>query len=240
MSIGIKKAFILAGGEGTRLRPITYEIVKPLMPVKGKPVIQWNIELVKKFGVEEIVLAVGYKHEQIEERFGNGEKLGVKLKYNVEDEFLGTAGALKFAEEDFKEEEKFIMMNGDECKDVDFAALNKVFDENKAVAAIALTEVESAAGCGLVKTDGEKIVNFDEKPEQEQPGKKMINAGAYILSPKIMDYIPAGKMASIEKETFPELVKEGKAFALPCVGQFFLIDNFERYEKTIFGWKGFE
>ncbi len=240
MDLGIGKAFILAGGEGTRLRPVTYEIAKPLLPVKGKPLLQWNIELCERVGVKEIVLAVGYKHEQIEERFGNGEKLGVQLHYNVEDKFLGTAGALKFAEDFFKGEEKFIMMNGDECKDVDFAALDKVLERNDAIAAIALTSIEYTAAGGVVKLDGEKIVNFDEKPKGERKGRKLINAGAYVLSPRILDYIPAGKMVSIEKEVFPQMVEEGKAFGIECVPQFYQTDTFERYEKAIFGWKGWK
>jgi NDP-sugar pyrophosphorylase family protein len=239
MGLGIKKAFILAGGEGTRLRPITYEIAKPLLPVKGKPVLWWNIELCRLFGVKEIVLAVGYKHGQVEEHFGSGKKFGVKLHYNVEKEFLGTAGALKFAEAHFEGEEKFIMMNGDECKEIDFAALDGVFERNRAIAAIALTEIEYTAAGGLVALDGERITNFEEKPSGEKKGRKLINAGAYILSPKILEYIPAGKMVSIEKETFPRLVSEGKAFGLPCAKQFYQTDTFERYEKAIFGWRGF-
>ncbi len=239
MTIGIKKAFILAGGEGTRLRPITYEMAKPLIPVRGKPVLQWNLELCAMYGVEEVIIAVGYKHEQIEQAFGDGKKLGLKIKYNVEEQFLGTAGALKFAEEAFRGEKKFIMMNGDECKDIDFISLDRVFEKNDAVAAIALTEVDYMAAGGIVKVDGEKVTNFDEKPVAEGQGKKTINAGAYILSPRIFDYIMPGEMVSIEKITFPMLVKEGKAFALPCVSQFFQTDTFERYENAIFGWKGF-
>lgn len=238
MGIGVSKAFILAGGLGTRLRPVTYELSKLMLPVQGKPILQWNIELVKRFGVSDITLAVGYKHHQIRQFFGSGKKLGVRLHYNVEKEFMGTAGALKIAEKQFKGEQKFIMMNGDECKEVDFAALNKVFEKNKAIAALALTPIEYTAAGGIVKTGGEKILSFDEKPSGEEAGQKLISAGAYILSKEIFSFIPAVKMVSIEKETFPALVQQGKAFALQCVAQFFQTDTFERYEKAIFGWKG--
>jgi mannose-1-phosphate guanylyltransferase len=237
MGLGIRKAFILAGGEGTRLRPLTYEIAKPLLPVKGKPVLQWNIELAKQTGAKEIVLAVGYKHEQIEQYFGNGKKFGVKLHYNVEDRFLGTGGALKLAEEHFRKEKKFAMMNGDECKEVDFDALDRVFEEEKAVAAIALAPVEHVSAGGLVKLEGRRIAGWDEHPEKEESG--VINAGAYILGPAILDYIPAGKMVSIERETFPLLIREKKVFGLQCVPQFYQTDTFERYGKAISGWKGF-
>ena len=240
MDIGIEKAFILAGGLGTRLKPITLELSKLILPVQGKPCLQWNIELAKRFGAKEVTLAVGFKHEQIEEKLGNGEKIGVKLHYNVEKEFLGTAGALKMAEPWLKEEKKFIMMNGDEIKDIDFKGLNDIFEKNDAVAALALTTVAYSKAGGLVKLEGEKITEFSEKPPDEDEGFKLISAGAYILSPKIFDYIPAGKNASIEKEVFPILAEEGKLVGLDMdTKQFLQTDTFERYEKAIKEWKGF-
>ena len=239
MNLGIKKAFILAGGLGTRLRPLTYEMAKLLVPVQGKPVLQWNIELCARYGIEEIVLAVGYKHEQIENFFGSGEKLGVRLHYNVEDKFLGTAGALKFAESYFEKEKKFIMMNGDECKEIDFAALNAVFEKHNAAAAIALTEIDYSHAGGLVRLEGDRISAWHEHPPEEKTeGKKLINAGAYVLSKEIFKRIPSGQMQSIEKDTFLELIKEKRLFGCNCVKQFFQTDTFERYEKAIFGWKG--
>ncbi len=235
-----KKAFILAGGKGTRLRPLTHRIPKVLIEVKGKPVLEWNIELIRMFGIEEIILAVGYKNEQIREYFKDGSDLGIKIIYNVEDSFLGTAGALKFAEEHLKNEDMFIMMNGDECKNVDFNSLHSVFERNRAVAAIALATVDYTAAGGIVKTDGERLISFDEKPDSEIKGNKLINAGAYILNPSIFDYIPTNKFVSIEKEIFPKLVKEGKIFGIPCVKQFLQTDNFERLERARKEWKGLE
>ncbi len=241
LDIGIRKAFILAGGLGTRLRPVTYELSKLILPVQGKPILQWSIEGVKRFGVEEIVLAVGYKHEQIEGYFKDGKQFGVKLHYNVEDEYMGTAGALKIAENHFKKEKKFIGMNGDEMKDIDFAAMSKVHDKNKAVATIALTTISYTKAGGLVKLDGNKVTEFSEKPSGEKGGSKLIHAGAYVLSPKIFEYIPGGKKVSIEMETFPQLAKEGKLFGVDMTGrQFLQTDNFERYERAIFNWKGFK
>jgi NDP-sugar pyrophosphorylase family protein len=234
----ITKAFILAGGKGERLRPLTLEMPKVMIEVKGKPVLQWNMELAKKFGVKDFVLAVGYKHEQIEKRFGDGSALGVKITYNVEDSFLGTAGALKFAESHFKDEERFIMMNGDECKSVDFFKLNGVFERNRAIAAIALTEVDYTAAGGIVATEGERVLRFDEKPKEESGGCKMVNAGAYILSPKIFGYISEGRTVSIEKEVFPWLAEEGKAFAVPCVKSFLQTDTFKRLERAKKEWRG--
>ncbi len=238
--LNINKAFILAGGLGTRLRPITLELSKLILPVQGKPCLQWNIEVAKRFGVKDITLAVGFKHEQIEEKFGNGKKLNVALHYNVEKEYMGTAGALKIAERHLKKEQKFIMMNGDELKDIDFTAMTKVHEKNNAIATLALTTVAYTKAGGLVKFEGEKITEFSEKPPDEEEGFKLISAGAYILSPKIFEYIPAGKKVSIEKEVFPKLAEEGKLCGADMgERQFLQTDTFERYNKAIREWKGF-
>ncbi len=240
MGIGISKAFILAGGLGTRLRPVTYELSKLMLPVQGKPILQWNIELVKRFGISDITLAVGFKHEQIQQFFGSGEKLGVKIHYNIEKEYMDTAGALRIAEQHLKGEKKFIGMNGDELKDIDFSAMSAVHEKNNAIATIALASVPYRHGGGVVKTEGNIVTEFSEKPADEQPGNKLIHAGAYILSPEIFGFIEGGKKVSIEKEVFPLLAEKGRLCGVDMAGrQFLQTDNFERYEKAIFEWKGF-
>ncbi len=236
----INKAFILAGGLGTRLRPITLELSKLILPVQGKPCLQWNIELAKRFGVKDITLAVGFKHEQIQEKFKNGKKQGVELHYNVEEGYMGTAGALKIAEPHFKGEQKFIGMNGDELKDVNFAAMAKVHEKNNAIVTLALATVAYTKAGGLVRLEGEKVTEFSEKPPDEEEGFKLIHAGAYILSPKIFELIPAGKKVSIEKEIFPKLAEEGTLCGVDMgERQFLQTDTFERYDKAIREWKGF-
>lgn len=238
MTIGIEKAFILAGGPGERLRPLTLETAKPMLKVLDKPILQWNIELCKNFGVQEIVLAVGYKHEQIENFFKDGSDLGLRIHYNVEKDFLGTAGALKFAEEFFENDEKFIMMNGDEVKDVDFGAVNTTHEKNKALATIALTRVEDARDWGCVSLEGEKIIEFKEKdPSLNHPAA--INSGAYILSKEIFGLIPKGKV-SIEKETFPKIAENDRLFGKEFPGQWYPADTFERLEKARKEWKGWK
>ncbi len=239
MKLGIKKAFILAGGLGERLRPLTLETAKPMLQVLGKPILQWNIELCKKFGVEEIVLATGYKHEQIENFFKSGENLGLKIFYNVEKNFLGTAGALKFAESFLGSEKKFIMMNGDEVKNVDFKIVNQTHEKNSAIGTIALTKFDDARDFGCVELEGSKILSFKEKdPSLNHPA--LINSGAYILANKIFDLIPAGQKVSIEKETFPKIAAMGKLFGKQFKGQWYPIDTFERYAKAQKEWKGWK
>ncbi|MBN1941220.1 MAG: nucleotidyltransferase family protein [Candidatus Diapherotrites archaeon] len=236
--LGIKKAFILAGGKGERLMPLTLEKAKPILPVLGKPILEWNIELCRRFGVKEIVLALGYKAEQIQDYFGDGSKMGLKIHYNIEKEFLGTAGALKFAEDFFKDEKKFIMMNGDEVKDVNFKAVNETHMEKNAFGTIALTRVNDASDFGGIELDAKKILAFREKdPLLKKPG--VINSGAYILSNRILEHIPSGRSVSIEKETFPKIASMGKLFGCEFSGQWYPTDTFERYEKAQKEWKGF-
>jgi mannose-1-phosphate guanylyltransferase len=139
-----------------------------------------------------------------------------------------------------KGEKKFIGMNGDEMKDLDIALMSKVHDNNDAVATIALTTVAYTKAGGLVRLEGEKVTEFSEKPPDEEEGFKLIHAGAYILSPKIFEFIPAKKKVSIEKEIFPHLAEEGLLCGVDMKDrQFIQTDTLERYEKAIFDWKGF-
>ncbi len=231
---GIKKAFVLAGGHGTRLRPFTYEIPKPLLPVKGRPVLEYNLENLKVYGVEEVVLGVGYKADLIREYFGDGSKLGLKVDYSLEEEPLGTAGALKLAESFF--DSAFFMCNGDEVKDINYSLMQELHEKNRATATLALVEVENAAEFGSVETEGDRIVAFREKEGIKKPG--VVSAGAYVLEKNIFEFIPAGKKFSIEKDVFPVIAREKKLFGCRMATQFFPADNPERYEKAIMEWKG--
>ena len=231
---GIKKAFVLAGGHGTRLRPFTYEIPKPLLPVKGRPVLEYNLENLKVYGVEEVVLGIGYKADLIKEYFGDGSKLGLKIDYSLEREPLGTAGALKLAESFF--DSSFFMCNGDEVKDINYSLMQELHEKNKATATLALVEVENAAEFGSVETVGDRIVAFREKEGVKKPG--VVSAGAYVIEKGIFEFIPAGKKFSIEKEVFPAIAREKKLFGCKMATQFFPADNPERYEKAIMEWKG--
>jgi len=230
-----KIAFILAGGLGERLRPITDEIPKPLIEINGKPILQYNIELAKNNGAECVVLGVSYKAEKIRDYFGHGEELGVEIKYSCENEPLGTGGALKQAEVYLQDCENFIMMNGDEMKEVYFDKLREVHTRNIAIATLALTEIEDPTKWGVVKQEGEKLVQFVSKPKVEDAPSRLINAGAYILSHDILDYIPAGKV-SIENEVFPNIAAAGKLFGVKAVGQWYPTDTPEQLETARKSW----
>jgi NDP-sugar pyrophosphorylase family protein len=230
----VTKAFVLAGGIGSRLRPFTLEIPKPLLPVKGRPVLEYNLENLKVHGVKEVVLGVGYKAEKVKEYFGSGKKLGLKIQYSMEEEPLGTAGALKQAEKFF--DSTFYMCNGDEVKDINYSLMLEVHRKNNSAGTLALVEVEDASEFGKVETEGDRIISFKEKEGVKEQG--IVSAGAYVLESDIFKMIPKGEKFSIEKEVFPVLAERKKLFGCKMATQFFPADNPERYEKAILEWKG--
>lgn len=231
----VKKAFILAGGKGTRMRPFTYEIPKPMIPVKGKPLVQHTIELNRKYDIREIYLSIGYLGDKIKEYFGNGSKYGVNITYVEEKEEMGTAGGLSLARDQLKE--PFLMFNGDVLSNIDLADFISFHREHKALATIALTPVEDPSRFGVAKLKGNSILEFIEKPRKGEEPSKLINAGVYLIEPEVLDYVPKG-YAMMEKDVFPKLAKEGKLFGYSFTGQWFDTGTVEAYEKVIKNWQG--
>ena len=231
-----KKAFILAGGLGTRLRPLTYEMPKLLIPLQGKPILEHVIDLFKRHRVNEIILAVGYKYHKFQEYFEDGRRFGIKIHYVIEKEPLGTAGSLPFVKHHFNE--TFYMCNGDELKDLDLHELFNFHKSQDALATIALTEIEDPSQYGVVALHGNKIKRFVEKPQKHEAPSNLISSGLYILEPEVIDLVPQGKAVSIEREIWPVLAEQGKLAGFPFKGQWFPTDNWERYEKALKEWKG--
>jgi NDP-sugar pyrophosphorylase family protein len=230
-----RKALILAGGQGTRLRPITHEIPKPLVPLHDKPILQHTIDLFKKYGITEILLSVGYKAEKIKEYFGNGKRFGVTITYIEETEPLGTAGPLNLAREHLTD--TFMMCNADELKNIDLHEMYLFHKENGAKATIALTTVADPSQYGVAKLTGNKILEFIEKPAQGTAPSNLINAGLYVLEPSIFDVVPKGT-GSMERDVFPKIAQEGKLFGFPFSGQWFDTGTLERYEEAMQKWQG--
>ncbi len=233
--LGISKAVILCGGVGTRLRPITYEIPKSLIPVHDRTLIEHLLDLFRKFGIHDILLSVGYKKEKIMQYFGNGERFGVKISYIEEDEPLGTAGPLKKARHLLTN--TFIVTNGDELKDVNLEELYSTHKENNAAATIALTKVSDPSQYGVVELKGSQILRFVEKPPLDKAPSNLINSGLYILEPSIIDIIPDG-FAMLERDVFPRIAENGKLYGYHFTGQWFDTGTFERYEIALMQWKG--
>jgi mannose-1-phosphate guanylyltransferase len=206
------RALILAGGFGTRLRPISCTRPKSLFPVINKPLLQWTFERLAKCNISEAVLAVNYQTEAAIKQH-RIPKYGVHTLYSRDPvgKPLGTGGAIKKAEKHIGHEAPFVALNGDIFADVDYAEIRKLHEQKGATATIALHKVEdpSRYGVALLSEDGH-ITRFVEKPTPESAPSNLINAGAYVLSPKIFDYMPEKQPVSIEREIFPRLAEENE------------------------------
>jgi mannose-1-phosphate guanylyltransferase len=217
------QALILVGGEGTRLRPLTETVPKPVMPLAGRPFLSYMIEWLGRHGVDEVVLACGFGADQVQDVLGEG---GVpRLRYVEEPEPLGTAGAIKFAAGELAD--RFLALNGDVLTDLDLTALTAFHEQRRARATLGLYPVADASGYGLVQLgDDGSVLEFLEKPSEPQPGA--INAGAYVLERTVLDLIPDGRMVSIEREVFPRMLGEGLC-GLPLDGYWMDIGTPDRY-----------
>jgi mannose-1-phosphate guanylyltransferase len=209
------KAVVLVGGEGTRLRPLTLTTPKQMLPIGGRPMIERVLDWLAGHGVDEAVLSLGYRPDAFLEAYPRGESCGVRLHYAVEDSPLDTAGAIRFAALEAGVDSTFVVVNGDVLTDLDVTALVHFHQERRAEATIALTPVEDPSHFGVVPTgpDGQ-VLAFIEKPAPGEAPTNFINAGTYVLEPSVLDRIPTGRRVSIERETFPALVADGRLYAL--------------------------
>jgi len=202
------KAVILVGGEGTRLRPLTCNIYKAMVPVLNKPFLEHMIHYLRGHGVDDIVLALCHLPEHIKDYFADGSKFGVKLSYVIEESPLGTAGAVKNAESYL--DDLFFVFNGDILTDIDLRAMLSFHRERKAKATIALTPVEDPTFYGVAETDLQGKVNrFVEKPSRGEATTNLINAGIYILDQEILQDIPTNTPSMFERHLFPALLAKG-------------------------------
>ena len=206
------KAILLAGGKGTRLRPLTIHTPKPIVPIFDRPFLQFQLDLIKKVSeIDEVILSLNYQPRRIEEIFGDGGDTGLTLRYMVEPAPLGTAGAIKFAAANV--DDSIVVFNGDVLTEVDLGAVIALHRERKAKATIVLTPVENPIAYGLVETDPRSnILRFLEKPDAQQITCDTINAGIYVLEPDTFDRIPSDVPYSIERSYFPSLIERGEAF----------------------------
>lgn len=202
-------AIILVGGEGTRLRPLTLELPKPVVPVLDRPFLKFQLDLLRKAGIADIVLCVAFRPERIRTVLGDGEADGVRLTYVLEETPLGTGGAVKNAEGALGE--RVVVMNGDVLADLDLPAVLKLHEETRAAATIVLHPVDNPSAYGLVETDATgRVERFIEKPKQEEITTNKINAGLYVLETRTLSLMPKGIPYSIERGYFPSLIGSGE------------------------------
>jgi len=200
-------ALLLAGGRGTRLRPLTDTMPKPMVPIMNVSLLERNILRLKSSGVKEFVISTCYRPTYICNRLGDGSKYGVKIHYVHENTPLGTAGAVKNAAKHFTD--TFIVLNSDIVSDINVTKLIEYHKSKKAVATIAVTYVDDPTQYGVIEYDeNHYITSFKEKPKKHEVTSNYINAGLYVFEPDILDQIPSNQNVSIEKETFPLLLEK--------------------------------
>jgi mannose-1-phosphate guanylyltransferase len=201
------QAVILVGGEGTRLRPLTSRVAKPVVTLVDRPFIVYMLEWLHGHGITDVVLACGFRADRVREELGDGSRYGLALHYVEEDEPLGTGGALRHAGDLLGE--RFVVCNGDVLTDIDLTAQLAQHERTGAVATLALIAVEDPSAYGLVAIDDDgAVVAFVEKPSSTEPGQ-LVSAGAYVLERSVLDLIAPGRAVSIEREVWPRLVGAG-------------------------------
>ena len=204
------QAVVLVGGEGTRLRPLTYGTPKPMVPLFGVPFLERTLSRLKHAGVDHAILAAGYLPEAIREHFGDGTRLGMRLTYVIEDVPLGTAGAIKNVERFI--EGPFFVLNGDVLTSLDLRAMSAFHHEMGGVGVLHLIRVPDPSAFGCVMHDGAgRVTAFVEKPARHEAPTDEVNAGTYLLHASVLDAIPADTVVSIERETFPALIAGGRS-----------------------------
>jgi mannose-1-phosphate guanylyltransferase len=230
------QAVIVAGGKGTRLRPLTYATPKPMIPLFDRPFLQVLVERCREVGITDILLNVRYGAEHIQRYFQDGSPFGVKVRYSMETEALDTCGAVKLAEEYFTGE-TLLVFNADILTNLDLRALITAHQSAQAKATIALYRVQDPTAYGLVElepgtTAAQPVLAFREKPTAEEAarlGIDTINAGTYVMEPEVFQEVPAGEPWSMERQLFPSLVSKGAVFGFPYEGYWMDIGNPQKY-----------
>src|SRR3989338_1638513 len=229
-----KVAVILAGGVGTRLKPITFEIPKPLVLLHDRTLLEHQFDLFKKHGIKNIIISIGYKGEKIRQAIGDGRRFGVNVSYIEESKPLGTAGPLKLARPMISG--TFVAENSDELKEINLHDMYLFHKENKATVTIALTTVDNPSSYGVARMQGNRILEFVEKPKKDGAPSNLINAGLYMMEAEVLDYIGDG-YCMLEKDVFPKLATEGRLFGYAFSGQWYNSGTLELYEQAIREWK---
>jgi mannose-1-phosphate guanylyltransferase len=226
------QAVILVGGEGTRLRPLTSTVPKPVVPLVDRPFISFMLEWLQTHGIDDVIMSCGFLATSVRNVLGDGSGLGIRLRFVEEPDPRGTAGALKFAESLL--DERFLMLNGDVLTDIDLTAQVAQHEATGATATLALVPVADPTNYGLVHVNEDRSVrDFLEKPSPDAIDTNLISAGAYVLERSILELVPPGRNVSIEREVWPQLVGNG-LYAFPSESYWLDIGTPDRYLQGTF------
>jgi mannose-1-phosphate guanylyltransferase len=220
------QALILAGGEGTRLRPLTTKVPKPVVPLANRPFISYMLDWLEHHGFDDIVMSCGFLAEGVRNVLGSGDRGGLTINYVEETEPLGTAGPVKLAEPML--DERFAVLNGDILTDIDLSSVMQFHEGRGARVTLTLTPVDDPSSYGVILTDDDGSVRaFIEKPQGKAPSN-LINAGIYVLEREVVGEIPGGRAVSFEREVFPALVGAG-LYGIQRDGYWLDIGTLDRY-----------
>ncbi len=226
------QAVILVGGRGTRLRPLTSTMPKPIVPLVDRPFISYMLEWLREHGIEDVIMSCGFLATSVREVLGDGSDLGLSLRFVEEPDPRGTAGALKLAEPML--DERFLMLNGDVLTDIDLTSQIAQHEATGASATLALVPVADPSAYGLVLLEDDRSVKeFLEKPGADRIESNLISAGAYVLERSILDLVPADRKVSIEREVWPRLIGKG-LYGFPSEGYWLDIGTPARYLQGTF------
>jgi mannose-1-phosphate guanylyltransferase len=226
------QAVILVGGEGTRLRPLTSTVPKPVVPLVDRPFISFMLEWLQGHGIDDVVMSCGFLATSVRNVLGDGSGMGIKLRFVEEPDPRGTAGALKFAESLL--DERFLMLNGDVLTDIDLTGQIAQHERTGAKATLALAPVTDPSAYGLVHLNEDRSVkDFVEKPSSDRIDTNLISAGAYVLEREILELVPADRNVSIEREVWPALIGAG-LYGFPADAYWLDIGTPERYLQGTF------
>jgi mannose-1-phosphate guanylyltransferase len=226
------QAVILVGGEGTRLRPLTSTVPKPVVPLVDRPFISFMLEWLQGHGIDDVIMSCGFLATSVRNVLGDGSALGIKLRFVEEPDPRGTAGALKFAESLL--DERFLMLNGDVLTDIDLTGQIAQHERTGAKATLALAPVADPSAYGLVALNQDRSVKgFVEKPSPDQIDTNLISAGAYVLEREILQLVPPDRNVSIEREVWPRLIGAG-LYGFPADAYWLDIGTPERYLQGTF------
>jgi mannose-1-phosphate guanylyltransferase len=226
------QAVILVGGEGSRLRPLTSTVPKPVVPLVDRPLISHMLEWLATHGIDDVIMSCGFLATSVRNVLGDGSALGVRLRFVEEPEPRGTAGALKFAESML--DERFLMLNGDILTDIDLSEQIAQHERTGAKATLALVPVADPTAYGLVRiSEDRSVLGFVEKPSPDQIDTNLISAGVYVLERELLELIPAERNVSIERELWPLLVGAG-LYGFPSDGYWLDIGTPQRYLQGTF------
>jgi len=226
------KAVVMAGGEGSRLRPLTLARPKPMVPIATKPVMQHNLDLLKRHGVTEVVVTVQYLASAIQDYFGDGSQLGMKIVYSVEESPLGTAGSVKLAQKHLTD--TFLVVSADALTDFDLSQIVSFHKDRNALATLTLYRVPNPLEYGVIITnDDGKIVQFLEKPSWGEVFSDTVNTGIYVLEPEILDYFEPNKVFDFSQDLFPMMLKKGDPiFGFISPGYWCDVGNLQEYMRA--------